>query len=87
MNEKATAAAKELKEIIESSKFPDADKIRIDFSLVDDMNYYNGLIFKGFVEGESDSVLSGGQYDKMMQKMKRKSKSIGFAVYLDAISR
>ena len=62
-------------------------KIRIDFSVVDDIHYYNGIVFKGFVRGVPDAVLSGGQYDKLMQKMKRKSAAIGFAVYMDLLER
>ena len=64
-----------------------ADRIRIDFSVVDDVHYYNGIVFKGFVAGLPTSVLSGGQYDKLMQKLHRKSSSIGFAVYMDALER
>ena len=30
------------------------DMIRIDFSVVSDLNYYNGIIFKGFVEKLSE---------------------------------
>ena len=62
-------------------------RIRIDFSVVDDIHYYNGIVFKGFVRGVPDAVLSGGQYDKLMRKMKRKSGAIGFAVYLDLLER
>ena len=62
-------------------------KIKFDFSAVSDMNYYNGIVFKGFIEGIPSSVLSGGQYDKLMQKMNRRSSAIGFAVYLDELSR
>ena len=60
-----------------------ADAIRIDFSLADNMNYYNGIIFKGFVEGIPESVLSGGQYDSLMKRMDKESRGIGFAVYLE----
>lgn len=63
------------------------DMVSIDFSIVSDMRYYNGLVCKGFVNGVPTSVLSGGQYDKLMQKMGSKSKAIGFAVYLDALER
>jgi len=62
-------------------------KIRIDFSVVDDIHYYNGIVFKGFVRGVPDAVLSGGQYDKLMRKMKRSSSAIGFAVYMDMLER
>lgn len=61
--------------------------VRIDFSVVDDFHYYNGIVFKGFVYGLPESVLSGGQYDKLMQKMKRRSGAIGFAVYMDMLER
>lgn len=63
------------------------DKIRIDFSVVNDMSYYNGFVFKGFVEGISAGVLSGGQYGNLMAKMGKKSKAIGFAVYIDMLER
>ena len=61
--------------------------LRIDFSVVDDLHYYNGFVFKGFVQGLPGSVLSGGQYDKLMRKMKRSAGAIGFAVYLDMLER
>ena len=59
--------------------------LRVDFSVVSDLNYYNGIMFKGFVEGVPSAVLSGGQYDKLMKKMKHSSKAVGFAVYLDML--
>lgn len=61
------------------------DVLNIDFSVVDDMHYYNGFVCKGFVQGLPDSVLSGGQYDKLMKKMHRQSGAMGFAVYLDQL--
>ncbi len=88
INEATTNAVKQLTNIINSliSKGVE-DKIFIDFSVVNDMKYYNGLAFKGFVEGLPVSIISGGQYDKLMNKMGKKSKAIGFAVYLDEISK
>ena len=62
-------------------------KINIDFSVVNDMNYYNGVVFKGFVSGIPTGILSGGQYDNLMGKMGKKSKGVGFAVYLDELSK
>ncbi len=69
------------------SKTEFADCINYDFSIVNDMNYYNGIVFTGFVEGIPESVLSGGQYDKLMKKMGKKSRAIGFAVYLDLLEQ
>ena len=61
--------------------------LRIDFSVVNDMQYYNGIVFRGFVYGVPVSVLSGGQYDRLMRKMGRSAGAIGFAVYLDELER
>ena len=63
------------------------DVVRIDFSVVDEGSYYNGIVFRGFVEGVPDSVLSGGQYDRLMRQMGRRGGAIGFAVYLDRLGR
>ena len=62
-----------------------ADKIRLDFSVVNDMNYYNGIVFKGFVQGVPDGVLSGGEYSSLMERMGKNSGAVGFALYLDFI--
>ncbi|MBQ2809789.1 MAG: ATP phosphoribosyltransferase regulatory subunit [Clostridia bacterium] len=61
------------------------NQIKLDFSVVNDMNYYNGIVFKGFLNGIPESVLSGGEYGMLLQKMGRKSNAIGFAIYLDLL--
>ena len=61
--------------------------IRFDFSAVDDVRYYNGILFKGYIPGIPQRVLSGGRYDRLMEKMGRKSGAVGFAVYMDALER
>ena len=33
-----------------------------------------------------ESVLIGGRYDKLMRRMKKKSRAIGFAIYMDTLS-
>ena len=65
----------------------DSKALRFDFSVVDDVRYYDGIVFKGFIRGLPGSVLSGGQYGKLMAKMRRRSGAIGFAVYMDMLER
>ena len=65
----------------------DPDQVRLDFSLGNDMKYYSGLVFKGYVRGVPNSVLSGGQYDRLLSHMGKKARAIGFAVYLDQLER
>lgn len=62
-------------------------KIQIDFSATDNVKYYNGIVFRGFIDGIPGSVLSGGRYDTLMRKMGRKDGAIGFAVFLDMLER
>ncbi len=83
-----SAAVVQLETVIEAlSACGIADHIRIDFSVVGDMNYYNGFVFKGFINGLASGILSGGQYDQLMSKMGRRSRAIGFAVYLDLLEQ
>lgn len=61
-------------------------RVNIDFSVTDDMKYYSGIVFKGFVNGVPTSVLSGGRYDNLLKKMGKESGAIGFAIYLDLLA-
>ena len=50
------------------------------------MHYYSGIVFGGFIDGIPESVLSGGQYGRLMEKMGRRADAVGFAIYLDLLS-
>ena len=62
---------------------PYRDQVKIDFSIVNDLTYYSGILFQGFVRGIPQSILSGGRYDRLMSRMNRQGGALGFAVYLD----
>lgn len=59
--------------------------VHIDFSIVNDMSYYNGIVFQGFVDGMPRNVLSGGRYGNLLSKMGKNMSACGFALYLDLI--
>lgn len=63
------------------------DNLRLGFSTINDIDYYSGVIFQGFVEGLPRSVLSGGQYDNLMRKFGRRGGAAGFAVYLSELAQ
>ncbi len=67
------------------SKCEFSEKIRFDFSVVHNMSYYNGIVFSGFLKGISEAVLSGGEYGKLLERLGRRSRAIGFALYLDLL--
>lgn len=61
--------------------------LRIDLSLTGDMNYYNSIIFQGYVNKIPTAILSGGRYDRLMRRMGKHANAIGFAVYMDMLER
>ena len=69
-----------------TSALEDPSALRFDFSAVGDIRYYNGIVFKGFLKGLPGSILSGGQYDRLMENMGRRGGAIGFAIYMDALA-
>jgi ATP phosphoribosyltransferase regulatory subunit len=86
--ERTEDAVRELEEVYRTVKSLGGGKnIRLDFSIVNDMNYYNGIIFRGFVDGIPTGILSGGRYDNLMLRFGKTSGAIGFAVYIDLLER
>ncbi len=87
VNDEFTACVGELKEIASLLKGERGyDKIRFDFSIVNDMRYYNSIVINGYINGVCECVLYGGRYDKLLHKMGKKSQGIGFAIYTDLLS-
>ena len=64
-----------------------AERVYLDFSVEGDMGYYSGIVFRGFLKNLSAGVLSGGQYDKMVEKMGKPCGAMGFAIYLNELER
>lgn len=59
--------------------------VRFDLGLVHQLDYYTGLVFRGYAEGAGAPVLSGGRYDGLMEQFGRKAEATGFAVDVDAV--
>ena len=60
--------------------------IRFDMGLVHQIDYYTGVVFRGYVEGAGDAVLSGGRYDRLVEAFGRRAPATGFAVDVDAVA-
>jgi len=88
VNDETEAALGELEDIGSVvTGFGGGQDINIDFSIVNDLNYYSGVIFQGYIEGIPSKVLSGGRYDSLLRRFGKKSGAIGFAVYLDLLEQ
>ena len=61
--------------------------VRFDLGMVHQIDYYTGVVFRGYVEGAGDAVLSGGRYDSLVGVFGREAQATGFAVDVDAMAR
>ncbi|MFH1512930.1 MAG: ATP phosphoribosyltransferase regulatory subunit [Bacillota bacterium] len=87
-NPQTGAALDELKALYDTLDAADAaDSLRLDLSMLNELDYYNGIVFQGYVQGAPRAVLSGGRYDLLMRRFGKQADGIGFAVYLDDLSR
>ncbi|MBR4223363.1 MAG: ATP phosphoribosyltransferase regulatory subunit [Oscillospiraceae bacterium] len=61
--------------------------VTVDLGLVNHMNYYTGIVVKGYIEESGDAVLSGGRYDGLLAEFGCDAPATGFAVNIDALAR
>jgi len=61
--------------------------VKLDLSLVNDMEYYNGLVLQGYLAGLPRAVLKGGRYDPLAAQFRPGASAVGFALYLDEMDR
>jgi len=62
------------------------ENIKLDLSMVPDLDYYDGIVFKGYVHGNPNKLLSGGRYDKLTEEFGLKVRAIGFMIDMDQIT-
>lgn len=62
------------------------DKVIVDLGLVNQAEYYTGIIFRGYFNEIGEPVLSGGRYDKLLSDFGAALPAIGFAVNVDLAS-
>lgn len=62
------------------------DDFRFDLGLVHQIDYYTGVVFRGYAMGAADAVLSGGRYDGLLAAFGPDAPATGFAVDVDAVA-
>ena len=81
-------ALTELRTLCEALEGTDGTvNVKLDLSLVNDMEYYNGLVLQGYLAGLPRAVLRGGRYDPLAEQFRPGARAIGFALYLDELDR
>jgi ATP phosphoribosyltransferase regulatory subunit len=61
------------------------DKVTYDLSMVSELSYYDGIIFRGYIKGSNKEIIKGGRYDSFTEQYGYKIPAIGFTVELDEL--
>ncbi len=57
--------------------------ISFDFSVMGQMDYYTGLVFRGYARGTGFSIVDGGRYDRLVANFGADMPAVGFSVNVD----
>jgi ATP phosphoribosyltransferase regulatory subunit len=58
-----------------------------DLGMVHQLGYYTGIIFRGYVKGAGDCVLSGGRYDRLLTRFGMDRAAVGFGINVDLLTQ
>ncbi len=62
------------------------DMIIIDLGIVQKIDYYTGIVFKGYIDGVGEAVLSGGRYDNLLEAFGSPLSACGFGLNVSAVA-
>ncbi|MBE6610698.1 MAG: ATP phosphoribosyltransferase regulatory subunit [Ruminococcaceae bacterium] len=62
------------------------DKIMIDLGIVHSLDYYTGVVFRGYMAGAASPVLAGGRYDTLISKFNNDIPATGFGVNVSEVA-
>lgn len=63
-----------------------AGQVMIDLGLVHEMDYYTGIMFRGYIGGAGAAILSGGRYNALCAKFGRDLPAGGFGIDVERVA-
>lgn len=85
-NKRSKDALENLRKVYEILEDYSLDKyVSIDLGMVRSLNYYTGIIFRGFTYGVGFPILSGGRYDNLVESFGMKSPATGFSLGINLV--
>ncbi|MDO4534316.1 MAG: ATP phosphoribosyltransferase regulatory subunit [Clostridium perfringens] len=77
-----------LEKIYEGLKFLGyEDYVIFDLGATPKIDYYSGIIFKGYIKGLGSYVLYGGRYDNLIKEYGKDVKAIGLSININELSK
>lgn len=85
-NSKALNAIEKLENLYNIFKAYRIEKyISFDLGMITHINYYTGIIFRGYTYGTGFSIIDGGRYDKLIENFGMDKPAVGFAVRINEV--
>ena len=61
------------------------ENVTFDLGMVPRLNYYTGMIFRGYGEGVGNTLLRGGRYDSLIKSSNTYVPAIGFSIDINSV--
>ncbi|BCZ47646.1 ATP phosphoribosyltransferase regulatory subunit [Clostridium gelidum] len=61
------------------------ENVTFDLGMVPRLNYYTGMIFRGYGEGVGNTLLRGGRYDRLIKSSNNYVPAIGFSIDINSV--
>jgi ATP phosphoribosyltransferase regulatory subunit len=85
-SEEALTALKEMENLYDSLKLYGVENyVVFDLGMVNSLNYYTGIIFRGYTYGTGYSIVDGGRYDNLVQQFGKKIPAVGFGIKVNEV--
>lgn len=83
-NQKSLAALAHLHKLYDALKEKGLEKyISFDFGVVGHLDYYTGIVFRGYAHGSGFSIVDGGRYDNMVKSFGADHPAVGFSININ----
>jgi ATP phosphoribosyltransferase regulatory subunit len=86
VNERSIHALENLRSVLRILEdYSLSDYVSIDLGMLQSLNYYTGIIFRGFTYGVGFPILSGGRYDDLIGQYGEKCPATGFSLGINMV--
>ena len=83
---RAKEALLELKELYSIlADYGVEEYVTVDFGIVPRVDYYTGILFRGFTYGIGFQILQGGRYDTMSEQIGNSCPAVGFSIGINLL--
>lgn len=85
---RATAALESLRTVLEILEDRGVgDHVSVDLGILQSLNYYTGIVFRGYTYGVGFPILSGGRYDNLVARFGLDCPATGFSMGVNLVLR